>query len=129
MIVCSPSGTDVTLPSEISESHFSGEKCVKNHIIFRVSKPVLLLAAYEEEEFFKVYHIDVGLLRSQSGLSYRAFAEGDRLFKEFKGALSENFVVQSLIRICGADPHYWANDKYEVDIHSAVRQRYNPDRS
>ncbi len=84
--------------------------------IYKVSKPALPLAAYEEEEFFKVYHIDVGLLRSQSRLSYRAFAEGDRLFKEFKGALSENFVVQSLIRICGADPHYWANDKYEVDF-------------
>ncbi|UKI50707.1 MAG: hypothetical protein L6U99_04920 [Clostridium sp.] len=36
----------------------------------------------------------MGLLRSQSKLSYRAFTEGDRLFKEFKGALGENFVVQ-----------------------------------
>ena len=49
-------------------------------------------------------------------MSYRAFTEGDRLFKEFKGALSENFVVQSLIRIYGANPYYWANDKYEVDF-------------
>lgn len=84
--------------------------------IYKVSKPALPLAAYEEEEFFKVYHIDVGLLRSQSKLSYRAFTEGDRLFKEFKGALSENFVVQSLIRIYGTNPHYWANDRYEVDF-------------
>ncbi len=84
--------------------------------IFRVSKPALPLAAYEEESFFKVYHIDVGLLRSQSKLSYRAFTEGDRLFKEFKGALSENFVVQSLVRIFAINPHYWANEKYEVDF-------------
>ncbi len=84
--------------------------------IFRVSKPALPLSAYEEESFFKVYHIDVGLLRSQSKLSYRAFTEGDRLFKEFKGALSENFVVQSLVRIFAINPHYWANEKYEVDF-------------
>ena len=84
--------------------------------IYKVSKPALPLAAYEEEGFFKVYHIDVGLLRSQSKLSYRAFTEGDRLFKEFKGALSENFVVQSLIGIYGTNPHYWANDRYEVDF-------------
>ena len=62
--------------------------------IFKVSKPALPLSAYVEESFFKIYHIDVGLLRSQSKLSYRALAEGDRLFKEFKGALGENFVVQ-----------------------------------
>ena len=49
-------------------------------------------------------------------LSYRAFTEGDRLFKEFKGALSENFVVQSLIRIFAINPHYWATEKYEVDF-------------
>lgn len=84
--------------------------------ILKISKPALPLAAYEEEEFFKLYHIDVGLLRSQSRLSYRAFTEGDRLFKEFKGALSENFVMQSLIRLYGANPHYWSNDKYEVDF-------------
>lgn len=84
--------------------------------VYKVSKPALPLSAYEESEFFKVYHIDVGLLRSQSKLTYRAFAEGDRLFKEFKGALTENFVAQSLIRIYGTNPHYWANDKYEVDF-------------
>ena len=84
--------------------------------IYKISKPALPLAAYEEGEFFKLYHIDVGLLRSQARLSYRAFTEGDRLFKEFKGALSENFVMQSLIRLYGANPHYWANDKYEVDF-------------
>lgn len=84
--------------------------------ILKISKPALPLAAYEEEEFFKLYHIDVGLLRSQSRLSYRAFTEGDRLFKEFKGALSENFVMQSLIRLYGTNPHYWSNDKYEVDF-------------
>ncbi len=84
--------------------------------VYRITKPSLPLSAYKEEEYFKIYHIDVGLLRSQARLSYRAFAEGDRLFKEFKGALTENFVLQSLIRICGENPYYWANEKNEVDF-------------
>ena len=84
--------------------------------IFKVSKPALPLGAYQQAEFFKIYHIDVGLLRSQSKLSYKAFTEGDRLFKEFKGALSENFVLQSLIRLYDSELYYWANDRYEVDF-------------
>lgn len=84
--------------------------------IFKVSKPALPLGAYQQGEFFKIYHIDVGLLRSQSKLSYKAFTEGDRLFKEFKGALSENFVLQSLIRLYDSELYYWANDRYEVDF-------------
>lgn len=84
--------------------------------IFKVSKPALPLGAYQQGEFFKIYHIDVGLLRSQSKLSYKAFTEGDRLFKEFKGALSENFVLQSLIRLYGSELYYWATDRYEVDF-------------
>ncbi len=84
--------------------------------IYKISKPALPLRAYEEEAFFKVYFLDVGLLRSLSKLSYRSFAEGDRLFKEFKGALSENFVLESLIRLFGDNPHYWSNEKYEVDF-------------
>lgn len=84
--------------------------------VSRISKPALPISAYEEIEFFKIYHMDVGLLRSQSKLSFKAFTEGDRLFKEFKGALSENFVLQSLVRVFNENPCYWANDKFEVDF-------------
>lgn len=84
--------------------------------VIKISKPALPISAYEEGEFFKIYHLDVGLLRSQSKLSYKAFTEGDRLFTEFKGALTENFVEQSLVRLYSSAPHYWANDKYEVDF-------------
>lgn len=84
--------------------------------VIKISKPALPISAYKEGEFFKIYHLDVGLLRSQSKLSYKAFTEGDRLFTEFKGALTENFVEQSLVRLYSSAPHYWANDKYEVDF-------------
>jgi hypothetical protein len=46
---------------------------------------------------FKIYLVDVGLLRRLAQLAPTAFGEGNRLFIEFKGALTENFVLQTLI--------------------------------
>ena len=82
----------------------------------RISKPGLPLSAYDDLNAFKIYMSDVGLLRKQSKLSYSAFAEENRLFTEFKGALTENFVYQSLLRQFEVKPRYWADAPYEVDF-------------
>jgi predicted AAA+ superfamily ATPase len=68
--------------------------------------------------------VDVGLLRRLSLLAPSAFGEGNRLFVEFKGALSENYVLQALKNQFEATPRYWAviNPKYEVDF---ITQREN----
>lgn len=84
--------------------------------VFKISKPGLPLSAYEELDAFKIYHGDVGLLRRQSRLNHTAFAEGNRLLTEFKGALTENYVLQSLLRQTEVIPHYWAEAPYEVDF-------------
>ena len=84
--------------------------------VFRISKPSLPVAAYEQLDSFKIYHGDVGLLRRQARLSHTAFAEGNRLFTEFKGALAENYVLQSLLRQFDAKPSYWTDTPYEVDF-------------
>ena len=65
---------------------------------------------------------DVGLLRKHSHLATSAFMEDNRLFTEFKGALAENFVLQSMLRQFAVMPRYWANAPYEVDF---VIQREN----
>jgi hypothetical protein len=67
---------------------------------------------------------DVGLLRRLSLLAPSAFVEGNRLFVEFKGALSENFVLQALVNQFEAMPRYWSidNPRYEVDF---IIQREN----
>ena len=61
---------------------------------------------------------DVGLLRRLSLLAPSAFGEGNRLFVEFKGALTENYVLQALQNQFEATPRYWAmdNPRYEVDF-------------
>ena len=84
--------------------------------IYKITKPGFPLKAYKEKNSFKLYHMDVGLLRRQVDLNHQVILEGDRLFQEFKGALTENFVVQSLIAKLKVNPHYWSNQNYEVDL-------------
>lgn len=67
------------------------------HKIYRSSAPGLPIAAYDDLSAFKLYLVDVGLLRRLAQLAPTAFGEGNRLFTEFKGALTENFVLQTLI--------------------------------
>lgn len=84
----------------------------------RISKPGLPLSAYEDTSAFKAYVVDVGILRKLSSLAPSAILEGDRLFTEFKGALTENFVLQSLTMQYDVESRYWSidNPHYEVDF-------------
>ena len=84
--------------------------------VYRVTKPGLPLSAYDDLSAFKVFAVDVGILRRLSHLSPTAFAEHMRLFTEFKGALTENYVHQSLIRFFEVPPRYWAEAPHEVDF-------------
>lgn len=82
----------------------------------RITKPGLPVSAYDDLDAFKIYMVDVGLLRKHSYLASSAFAENTRLFTEFKGALTENFVYQRLIREYEVQPRYWSESPYEVDF-------------
>jgi predicted AAA+ superfamily ATPase len=82
----------------------------------RVTKPGIPLSAYEELEAFKIYMGDVGLLRRHSRLSSSTFSEENRLFEEFKGALTENYVLESLLNIPDVSLYYWSDTPYEVDF-------------
>lgn len=84
--------------------------------VYRVSTPKIPLSAYDDLSAFKIYMADVGILNRLSLLSPRAFAEGNRLFVEFKGALTENFILQSLIPQFEVSPRYWSDNVYEVDF-------------
>lgn len=92
--------------------------------IYRSSAPGLPISAYDDLSAFKLYLVDVGLLRRLSLLAPSAFAEGNRLFVEFKGALSENYVLQALKNQFEATPRYWTmeNPRYEVEF---IIQREN----
>ena len=86
--------------------------------VYRNTAPSLPIAAYDDVSAFKIYLADVGLLRRLSQLAPTAFAEGNRLFTEFKGALTENYVLQALLTQFEVMPRYWSqtNPPYEVDF-------------
>ena len=84
--------------------------------VYRVSAPKIPLSAYDDLSAFKIYMVDVGILNRLSLLSPTAFGEGNRLFVEFKGALTENFILQSLIPQFEVSPRYWSDNVYEVDF-------------
>ena len=88
------------------------------HKIYRSSAPGLPIAAYDDLSAFKIYLADVGLLRRLSMLAPTAFGEGNRLFTEFKGALTENYILQTLLTQFEVVPRYWSqnNPPYEVDF-------------
>jgi predicted AAA+ superfamily ATPase len=84
----------------------------------RITKAAAPLKAYEDLKAFKLYHLDVGLLRVMSELSPEAILDGVRIFEEFKGALTEQFVLSEL---AGKDfirnIYYWTSDGIaEVDF-------------
>ena len=84
--------------------------------VFRSTKPGLPISAYDDLTSFKIYMGDVGLLRKKAGLATSAFAEQNRLFTEFKGALTENFVLQNLSGMFDVAPRYWSDNFHEVDF-------------
>ena len=88
------------------------------HKIYRSTAPGLPMSAYDAIAAFKIYMVDVGLLRRLAQLAPTAFGEGNRLFTEFKGALTENFVLQTLLTQFEVVPRYWSqnNPPYEVDF-------------
>jgi len=84
----------------------------------RVTKAAMPLKAYEDLKAFKLFHLDVGLLRYMSELPPDAILNGVRIFEEFKGALTEQFVLTEL---AGKDfirnIYYWTSEATaEVDF-------------
>ena len=85
--------------------------------IFCVTKPGLPITAYDNLSAFKIYACDVGLLRAMSGLPVEALWTHTPLYKEFKGALAENVVLQSLASQFDPLPRYWTSSgTAEVDF-------------
>ena len=85
--------------------------------IYRNKAPKLPVSAYDDLSAFKMYLVDVGMLRRLSKLSAYAISEGNRLFSEIKGALTENFVLEQLVTQFEM-PRYWSvlNPPHEVDF-------------
>lgn len=84
----------------------------------RVNKPAVPLKAYIDFAAFKLFLLDVGLLGAMSELDAESILEGSDIFVEFKGALTEQFVLQELVAETEYTPYYYATDTatFEMDF-------------
>ena len=82
----------------------------------RVSKPDMPLMAYQDFNAFKLFVLDVGLLSAMSDLNLKSILEGNKIFEEFKGAITEQYVLQQLITNSEIKPYYWSAEKSTGEI-------------
>jgi len=81
----------------------------------QVNKPALPLSGYETHAF-KIYAHDVGILAAKADLDPQTLLDGNRIFTEYKGSLTEQYVLQEMVA-CKTRLYYWASDgKAEVDF-------------
>lgn len=92
--------------------------CGLIHKVHRIEKPALPLKAYMNLDIFKIYLLDVGLLMAMTGLNAQVIIDGNRIFTEFKGALTEQYILQQLIAGENVEPYYYSaeNSKGEIDF-------------
>lgn len=86
------------------------------HKVYNIKKPDFPLKAYNDLSAFKIYMNDVGLLRRMSNLDSKIIAKGNKLFEEFKGAFTENYVLNALNTIYENTPNYYTFDRNEIDF-------------
>ena len=96
--------------------------------VFRSTEPGIPVSAYDDLSSFKLYCLDVGLLRRLSRLDATAFAVAGNLFAEFKGAFAENYVLQALGPQMDSPLRYWSITKpaHEVDFLMQVGNQVLP---
>lgn len=84
--------------------------------VYNVTKTDFPLKAYTDLSCFKIYMNDVGLLRRMANLDSKIVVEGHKLFEEFKGSFTENYVLNSLKLVYENVPNYFTFDRHEIDF-------------
>lgn len=94
--------------------------------VSNVSAPRIPLKSYEDAAIFKIFILDVGLLGAMSGLDSATIVDGNSIFTEFKGALTEQYVLQELM--LNHEPYYYSksNSQQEIDFLLQIAGRVVP---
>ena len=90
--------------------------CGLVHKVSRVNAPNIPLKVYEDLKAFKLFVVDVGLLGCMIGIGQRTLLDGNDMFVEFKGALTEQYVIQQLVTIPQLNTYYYTNDRGSCEI-------------
>ena len=90
----------------------------------RINEPSLPIGAYRDGAF-KLYFLDVGLLGAKCELEVSTILEKSAIFKEFKGALTEQFVQQELRAESQISSHYWQSDTFRAEVDFVIQTSMN----
>ena len=90
----------------------------------RINEPALPIGAYRDGAF-KLYFLDVGLLGAKCEREISTILEKNAIFREFKGALTEQFVQQELRAESSLTPHYWQSEKARAEIDFIIQAFMN----
>lgn len=82
----------------------------------RTKKGLLPLSAYEDFSAFKLFTLDIGLMCAMSNLPSQALLDGNALFADYKGALTEQYVLQQLKNVKGLSIYYWSSDNSRGEL-------------
>ena len=88
---------------------------------YRIKKPDIPLIAYMEMNSFKMFMLDVGLLGAKADIHAKVLLDGCRIFEEFKGALTEQFVAQQL-KASGRELYYYSTENSSGEIDFVIQQ-------
>ncbi len=89
--------------------------------VCRVNKPAMPLKAYEQRNTFKLFMLDVGLMSAMVDMEARVLIDGNKTFTQFKGALTEQFVLQQMVSMEAFIPYYWTADKGNAEIDFVIQ--------
>lgn len=95
--------------------------CGLIHKVCQVSKPGIPLKAYEDYGVFKLFIVDVGLLAAMGDIDVKTLLDGNAIFEEFKGALTEQYVLQQLKVLDDLSVYYWATKRAISEIDFLVQ--------
>lgn len=86
------------------------------HKVSRVTEPSMPLKAYEDVSAYKLFLLDVGLLGAMNDLDSRSLLENDKLFNDYNGSITEQYVLQEFKTIGELPVFYWASNRAELDF-------------
>lgn len=85
--------------------------------VCKIEKPFIPLSSYADDTSFKLYMADIGILRKLSKLPYEVILDATPNYKEFKGSLTENYVLCELVKSVDETLYYWSSGHTaEVDF-------------
>ena len=95
--------------------------CGLVHKICRVTKPAIPLKAYEDRSAFKLFLVDIGLLTAMGDIDAKTLLEGNKIFSEFKGAMTEQYVLQQLNSSDKYVIYYWSAERSTSEVDFVVQ--------